>query len=559
MEIADETLQTTTIDHLGLIAAICKDLKIIERIDRIIYKHDSGKNVTPGESVVAMILNGLGFVNRRLYLTPQFFSNKPTEELIASGVQPENLTYDTLASSLDDIYEYGPSRLFSEVAMSIAAEHSFCSDLAHLDSTSISVEGLYEKNEDASDSLVITYGHSKDHRPDLKQFVMSLVVTGESRFPLWMEVLNGNSSDKSSFHDTIKKVRQFQSEFTFDFEQKWVADSALYSKEKLLKNNDISWLTRVPETLSAVKALVLKSDQDIQWADRGNGYKTACFKSDYGDIQQRWLLVFTQQGYDREIKTLEKKLDSEELKIKKELRQMESKVFNCVLDAEKAISNFKKRKSLFTIEYEIVPVEKYLSKGRPTQDALKEVVGYQVQGNIERSLSEIERLMNAKGRFVLATNDLDEKNYPDEKILADYKEQQKPESCFRFLKDPWFMLDSVYLKNASRVSALMMIMSLCLMVYNVAEYKLRRALREKEDTLPNQKGKEISNPTLKWIFQMMEGINIVRFIDPDSQEVKREVLTNLNENRSKIIQLFGETACKIYGLIKKSTDYPLRI
>jgi hypothetical protein len=76
-EIAETDLQTFPLDHHGLIAAVCKDLRIAERIDALLPVHDA-RVVSPGRSVVALILNGLGFTNRRLYLTPQFFPASPS-------------------------------------------------------------------------------------------------------------------------------------------------------------------------------------------------------------------------------------------------------------------------------------------------------------------------------------------------------------------------------------------------------------------------------------------------------------------------------------------------
>ena len=177
---------------------------------------------------------------------------------------------------------------------------------------------------------------------------------------------------------------------------------------------------------------------------------------------------------------------------------------------------------------------------------------------LERDQEAIELEANKKGRFILATNDLDENSYPDDRMLSDYKDQQSVEKGFRFLKDPWFMLDSVFLKKPRRVAALMMVMTLCLMVYNVAQYRLRESLKAAQETLPNQKGKAIDNPTLRWIFQLMEGINIVRFVSA-SGEPERTVITNIDAIRSKIIQLFGQTAREMYGLNEKAAAYPLRM
>ena len=124
------------------------------------------------------------------------------------------------------------------------------------------------------------------------------------------------------------------------------------------------------------------------------------------------------------------------------------------------------------------------------------------------------------------------------------------ERGFRFLKDPWFMVDSIFLKLPKRIEALMMIMTLTLLVYNVGQYRLRQHLKASKTTLPNQLGKQIQNPTLRWIFQIMEGIGVVHFFEESS--IVRTVITNINAVRKKIVYLFGESAAKIYGLIPKN-------
>ena len=74
LEVADTDLKTFPFDHHGLIAAVCNDLRIADRIDPLLPVHED-RVVSPGRAVVALILNGLGFTNRRLYLTPQFFAS----------------------------------------------------------------------------------------------------------------------------------------------------------------------------------------------------------------------------------------------------------------------------------------------------------------------------------------------------------------------------------------------------------------------------------------------------------------------------------------------------
>lgn len=168
--------------------------------------------------------------------------------------------------------------------------------------------------------------------------------------------------------------------------------------------------------------------------------------------------------------------------------------------------------------------------------------------DVTRNQDEIELYLNRKGRFILATNDLDKESFPDNKMLEEYKQQQNVERGFRFLKDPWFMVDSIFLKSPRRIEALMMVMTLCLMIYNIGQHRLRTVLKEKNETLPNQINKPIQNPTMRWIFQIMEGIGIIRFYEKNLRDPAREIITNLSELRCKIIRLFGGCACQIYGI-----------
>lgn len=545
-EVSKGQIQTTSLDHLGLVAAICQDLKIAQRIDSRL-PCDSQRKVSPGRSVVAMILNGLGFTNRRMYLTNQFFESKAIERLLGPDLSAKDITDYTLGHALDDIAEYGSSKLFAEVAFGIAIDNNLLDDKNHLDTTSILVHGAYEVNDDPK-TIEVVRGFSKDHRPDLKQIVLSLVVNGASSIPLWMDPLDGNSSDKVSFHETIKKVEDFRAQIDIKGKFKWIADAALYTKERLLKSNDYVWVTRVPENITEAKDLIGKLDEEIAWVEGEEGYKTAEYKSFYGGIEQRWLLVFSEQAYEREKKTLERKLEREEEKLKQVLWHFGNQKFHCERDACKAFEELKKRCTLHTLTGQLVVVDKHIGRGRPKKSSEKVIIGYRMDTRFERNHGEITKLLNKKGRFILATNELDSQGYKNEQILGEYKEQQNVEGGFRFLKDPWFMLDSIFLKLPRRVEALMMVMTLCLLVYNVGQHKLRKRLKESNMTLPNQLGKEVCNPTLKWIFQIMEGIDVVYFYNESLSETTREVITNLNKLRKKIIWLFGRNAAWIYEL-----------
>ena len=83
------------------------------------------------------------------------------------------------------------------------------------------------------------------------------------------------------------------------------------------------------------------------------------------------------------------------------------------------------------------------------------------------------------------------------------------ERGFRFLKDPLFLASSVFVKKSESVVALNFLMVLCLLVYCLAEHLLRSRLAATEQTVPNQVNKPTKRPTMRWIFQCFEGIDLL--------------------------------------------------
>ncbi|MBF0123777.1 MAG: IS1634 family transposase [Magnetococcales bacterium] len=177
------------------------------------------------------------------------------------------------------------------------------------------------------------------------------------------------------------------------------------------------------------------------------------------------------------------------------------------------------------------------------------IFGYAVKVAWSRHDAAIDAELRSKGRFVLATNQLDHDELSDLEFFQEYKDQSQVEGGFRFLKDPWFMVDSIFLKTPKRIEALMMIMTLCLMVYNVGQYQLREKLSAQGGFLPNQVGKQVQNPTLRWVFRVMEGITIARvMLGGTINETVQEIVCNVDDLHEKIIRYFGKHAMSIYGV-----------
>jgi len=179
-----ELPKTKVLDHLGLVAGMFEELEIGDRIDEHIAQDFDQRNVSVGQAVKALVLNGFGFVQQRLYLTPRFFERLPTERLIGEGVRPEHLNEDALGRALDDLFEYGVTELFRDLAVHAADQLGLTSRFAHLDATSFSFEGEYSSDEDSDEPsedgvIRVQQGYSRDRRPDLNQVVLDMGAQAE--------------------------------------------------------------------------------------------------------------------------------------------------------------------------------------------------------------------------------------------------------------------------------------------------------------------------------------------------------------------------------------------
>ena len=358
------------LDHLGLIAGMVDELGLPELIDTLIKQDHDQRQVSVGVCVKAMILNGLGFVNRALYLMPQFFKDKPIERLLGKGIEAEHLNDDTLGRALDAIYTYDAEKLYSQLAAQSVKRLGLSCQIGHIDSTSFHVDGIYNSDQHEVEEGVIriTQGYSRDHRPDLNQVILQLI------------------------------------------------------------------------------------SEHLQ---EGVGFK---------------------------------------------------------------------------------------GKGRPGKDCKPAIIGYRIEAGVASVLETRQRKIQQKSGFIIASNQLDETQLSHETMLDHYTPgQQKVERGFRFLKDPWFMANTLFLKSPKRIMALMMIMTLCLLVYGALEYRIRQKLEQQKQSFPNQLGKKTEKPTARWVFQFFTGIHLLVC------DNVRSIVLNCNAYHHQLLNLLGDRYVLLYA------------
>lgn len=530
--------KSRTLAHLGLVAGMYEELGIGEVIDRAVPQDEDRRFVSVGQAVKAMVLNGLGFVNQRLYLIPHFFQDKPTERLLGAGISAEHLNDDVTGRALDRLYEQDVTSVYALVSMEAVKRLGLRPRGGHLDSTSFHVDGQYNSEHEPKAGVIhITQGYSRDHRPDLNQVVVQLIADNQAGIPLWMEPLSGNSSDKTRFRATVKAhVGQLKRDYQLEY---LVADSALYTAETLPTLNELCWITRVPETLKEARQAIEVAAPVLMEALDKMSYQ--CLESAYAGVKQRWVVVYSPEAYQRAIKRVDRhclKQSTAELKAFEALCRRE---FACRVDAEKALAESKKTQTLTTIASSgIEEIPHYPGRGRPGKGQ-KPTFTYRITGTLASLPASRLTKLQQQSCFLLATNQLDTQTLSDEELMAAYKDQQKVERGFRFLKDPLFLASSLYLKSPKRIMALMMVMTLCLLVYAALEYRLRQALKEQQQSFPNQKGQPVQNPTMRWIFQLFVGIHLLVI------QTGQILVLNLKEHHQQVLRLLGPPYEALYS------------
>ena len=322
------------LDHLGLIASVIKDLGLIDMIDARLVP-DEQEEITPGEAMAGMILNGLGFANRPLSLTPQFFANKPLDLLFREGVQAEMFNRFKLGRTLDEVYAYGCDLLFSELALAVCVQEGIEQRFHHLDTTSFSLSGDYVPESDEQ-AIAITHGYSKDHRPDLKQAVLELMVSQDGGVPLVSKSWDGNASDTQIFQERAEALMTtFASSPTPRY---LVADAKLYTEDNAATLAQLGFITRIPGTLKLVSQVITQALKGDTWQRLDDTTRYHGLELCHYGMAQRWLVVSSQAAMERAEGSVNKAQQREWEAIEKQLFHLQAKRFETPEAAQAALA-----------------------------------------------------------------------------------------------------------------------------------------------------------------------------------------------------------------------------
>ena len=536
------------IDHLGIVAGVIQDLGIIEMIDSRITP-DKREEITTGEAIAGMIINGLGFSDRPMSLTPQFFEGKALDALIREGITPDMLNRFKLGRSLDDVYCYGCDLLFSEIALGVCQKEGVDLRFNDLDTTSFSLTGDYDSDSDQH-GVLVTYGYSKDKRPDLKQVVLELMVSQDGGIPFMSKSHDGNSSDNNIFKQRCEGlIKEFGAS---EMPRYLIADSKLYTSENAPNLAKLPFITRIPGNLNVVDEVIQQCLDMGNWqvleetkAKESPSNKYQRIDLCHYGIEQRWIVVYSESAYQRAGKTLTKAQAREQEKVSKQLFHLQAQRFDSEDAAHQGLAKITRKLSYHKLEtFNLTEHIRYASPGKPKADSAIKGIEWQITGTVVPDDTKLSAKQRHEACFVLGTS-IPDKKLSDPEVIKGYKGQGAVERGFSFLKSPVFFVSSLFVKKPSRIEGLLMVMTLSLLVYSVAQRRMRNHLAALGETLPNQINQPTSRPTLRWIFQCMEGINRV-LLDIGGQVSC--IVDGVTELRMKIIRLFGQRVCQIYQI-----------
>jgi transposase len=299
-------------------------------------------------------------------------------------------------------------------------------------------------------------------------------------------------------------------------------------------------MTRVPATLRAAQEALAQADPQTT-TPLIAGYRAHELVSTYGGVAQRWVLIDSQPRQPQARRTVDKQRLQHRAQEVDAVKKLCDTAFACEADAQQALSTCAQGlRATFLGMSTVRPTVRSRTRGRPGQGAQPDHVVYAIQGALASRLAAHQALVDQHSCFILATNALDDQPLPARELLNGEKGQSPVERGFRFLKAPSFLASSLDLKKPERIMALLMVMTVCLLVYASLEYRIRNALKDHGATFPDQKGKRTQQPTTRGIFHYFVGIHVL-VIPP-----QWPIVINLTEEHQHLLQLLGNRYAWFY-------------
>ncbi len=332
------------------------------------------------------------------------------------------------------MYAHDLTKLFAGIANQARRIFGIKAEQVHVDTTSFSVSGDYTRAEGTAEPAVIaiTYGYSRDHRDNLKQWMLAMATTHDGDVPLFLQPLDGNRSDKVSLLAVITAIvaqlREADGEASV-----YVADNGIYSGSNMRQLNQagVKWVSRVSETLTEAKTLLQEgSESGPQSEDGSMHWFMRAMALPQGS--ERWVVVRTQASLQRAQQTVQRQVSKAQTIWEQKCWHLSNRRFACEGDARAAVEReLKGKPGWLEVHSDLVAHPQYAGKGRPHKDANPVAQQWQVVTTVTVNQEQVEQEAWRKACWIVGTNVLDPAVLSDQQLVITYKDQGGVERGFR--------------------------------------------------------------------------------------------------------------------------------
>jgi transposase len=551
------TLNSCRLGALPIIERLLQRMHLEEILRSYLSRADRRCRIDPTIGVTLLLKNVL-LAREPLYGVGEWAARYVPQILGLDDTQLASLNDDRVGRCLDRLFQCDVSSLVLTLVTHIVREFKVDLDELHNDSTTITFHGAYadaaeEEKRGPRTRMAITWGYNKDHRPDLKQLLYILTVARDGAVPLYFQVASGNVVDDQTHRATWDLLCRLTGRRDFLY----VADCKLATTENMahIHQRQGRFLTVLPRTRSEDRTFrELLSNGQVQWRpihdkrdDKGQivdqysvsvpttlsaeGYRLVWYHSTRKaecDAQARHQQV---ERALTELAELRQKLSCPRTRY----HQLEK-----VAEAVQGILRARGVERWIVTEIKERTEETYRQarRGRPTaetQYVKRTSTRFELEYRIDTVSLTAETCRD--GVFPLITND---DSLPELEMLLAYKRQPSLEKRFSQLKTD-FEVAPVYLKETSRIQALLCVYFLALLTESLLERELRRAMeREAIESLPlYPEGRKCRRPTARRMIDLFDDVQ--RHSLRAGRRVPVVFTTELNRLQRRLLRLLGMT------------------
>jgi transposase len=522
MQALPPTIEVYPVHHLPILKAYADQLGLVSLINHYV---PTAMEVDAGTVVLALVLDTLSG-RSPLYRLEEFFAQHDTALLLGKAVPPHALNDDTAGRVLDRLYDFGTMRLFTACAVRAAMRFGLERRYVHFDTTSRSVWGEYQFAETQDLPFQITYGYSKDKRPDLKQFVLSTLCVDRA-VPIWGKPEDGNASDKTLNTTLLSEIAQLLAQYGVQpGAYIYIADAALVTEDSLAALRDTLFITRLPATYSECGRIIAEAVAHNDWKEVGVLAQTPPTKHRPGTFYKvaegevtlygktyRAVVVHSSSQDQRRQQHLEREIRASSATLAATVHAAVRQEYFCQADAEAAAAKLRALQSAYHwVEVEVKERPTY-GPGRPSskQPRVVKALRYSLQVTLHEQSESIARKRQETGCFVLLTNvpTAGEMAHTAGDVLQAYKEQHGIEQNYGFLKDP-LIVNSVFLKKPERIEALGLVLLLALLLWRLVERTLRVHVETTGNPLTGWDKKATQKPTAFMMMTKFAGVMVLK-------------------------------------------------